>query len=231
MRDAIIIPFTTDEALVITSDNSGAIGMKEKDTVKVPYETVGYFSFRVAVMENMSAGATPITVVLQNFCGEDAWEPLFNGIQRGLKELGMEQVSITGSTESNFVLQQSAVGVNVIGKKSTSVLVGTNKDELEVSLIGLPLVGDEVINAADKVVPLSICKQICELHDVSVWPVGSKGVYHELKRVCNEFDEQEIKTNIDLHKSGGPATSFLAFYPKEKSREIIEIAGKYLHHL
>lgn len=59
MRDAIIIRLNQDESPVITSDNSGAIGMKEQDVVNVPYDIVGYYSFRVAVMRCMATGARP----------------------------------------------------------------------------------------------------------------------------------------------------------------------------
>ena len=120
MRDAMIIPVGHDESLVITSDNSGSIGMKELDAVKVSYETVGYCSFRSAVMECMASGAVPIAVIIQNFCGDDDWNDIVSGVQKGLAEIEIEDIQITGSTESNFPLKQSAIGINVIGKKSTS---------------------------------------------------------------------------------------------------------------
>lgn len=54
MNDSLILPFTESQSLVVSCDNSGGIGLKEKDLVQVPYEVVGYFSFRVAVMECLS---------------------------------------------------------------------------------------------------------------------------------------------------------------------------------
>lgn len=56
MRNAVVIPLNDEESLVITSDNSGGIGTKEQDLVKVPYEVTGYYLFRVAVMECIAAG-------------------------------------------------------------------------------------------------------------------------------------------------------------------------------
>lgn len=232
MRDAIIIPFSKDESLVITSDNSGGIGMKELDDVKVPYETVGYYSLRVAVMECMAAGATPITVVIQNFCGDDDWNRLISGVQKGLSELQMEDVLVTGSTESNFSLKQSAVGINVIGKKSAEHDVWRQEaSNREMALIGLPLVGDEVVSHSDQVAPLSIFRKFFNLQDVDIWPVGSKGVLSELRRMIPNFDENAITCNIDLLKSGGPSTSFLAVYPPDKSKEIRAISGAFFHQL
>lgn len=232
MRDAVVIPFDQDQTLVITSDNSGAIGMKEHDLVQVPYETVGYYSFRVAVMECIAAKAMPIAVVLHNFCGDDPWDKLITGIQRGLRELHMENVTVTGSTESNFSLDQSAVGINVIGTRTMNDHVSREAlQDKNVALIGLPLVGDEVISESDHIAPLSMCKVISALDDVIVWPVGSKGVLNELNRLFPGGDKITGSSKIDLLKSGGPSTSFLVVYPSELEGEIMEIAGGYFNKL
>ncbi|TKC14840.1 AIR synthase related protein [Robertmurraya kyonggiensis] len=224
MRDALLIPISVRESLVITTDNSGGIGMKEQDLVQVPYDTVGYFSFRVAMMECLAAGARPLAVVIQNFCGESEWKELVAGVQKGVLELGIENIQITGSTESNFPFVQSAVGLNVIGLKSNSTKV---IDSSAVALIGLPLVGHEVLEQAEKVAPLSLFYQLSLREDVLLWPVGSKGVEHELQRLDLMIDSYEI----NFKKSGGPATSFLIMYPKEREKEIAEIAGTYFHSL
>lgn len=224
MRDALVIPISEQESLVITADNSGGVGMKERDVVKASYDTVGYFSFRVAMMECLAAGATPLAVVIQNFCGDPEWDELVAGVQKGLNELGLEHIQVTGSTESNFPFVQSAVGLNVIGLKSKSDRV---IDFSAVALIGLPLVGQEVLEQADKVAPLSLFYQLALREDVRLWPVGSKGIGHELQRLNLVMESNEI----DFEKSGGPVTSFLIMYPKEHEKEITEKAGKYFHSL
>lgn len=226
MRDALIIPINKQDCLVITSDNSGAIGMKKQDTVKVAYDVVGYFSFRVAVMECLAAGAKPIAVVIQNFCGNKEWAELVVGVQKGLAEIGLEGVQITGSTESNFPLVQSVVGLNVIGVKS----LGEKKDVHfeKVALIGMPLVGIEVIEKANEVVPLSLFYQMSLLEDIVVWPVGSKGVGHELKRLG--LDAFDVSREV-YSKSSGPATSFLVGYHKDEEEEIRKLAGQHFHAL
>lgn len=235
MRDVLFIQFNTEEELVIASDNSGAIGKKVDDQVKVPYETVAYFSFRVAVMECISAGGKPFAVTLQNFCGEMAWEHLRAGIEEGLEELGLTEVEITGSTESNFSLKQSAIGVTVLGKRNVR-----NQAErlffssrLEIAVIGSPLVGNEVIEKGAEVVPLSMFNKINSLANVSTLPVGSKGILFELNQLFSnlKFSESDINSNIDLIKSSGPSTCFIAVYPMDKHDEIEEIAGKLFHKL
>lgn len=224
MRDALVIPISEQESLVITTDNSGGVGMKEQDLVKASYDTVGYFSFRVAIMECLAVGAEPLAVVIQNFCGEREWNELVAGVQKGLIELGLEKIQITGSSESNFPFVQSAIGLNVIGKKSIRDRV---IDVSAVALIGLPLVGHDVLEQADEVAPLSLFYQLSLRNDVWLWPVGSKGVGHELQRLNLAIESNEI----DFEKSGGPATSFLLMYPKEREKEIAEIAGTYFHSL
>jgi len=229
MRDAIFFPINQEEMFVITSDNSGGVGRKEQDIVKADYDLVGYYSFRVSVMECMAVGAQPIAVVLQNFCGDDSWDPLVRGIQRGLQELEMTHIPITGSTESNFSLCQSAVGMLVIGRKFKNGQ--TIIDDKSMALIGLPLVGEEVLSQTDAVVPLSVFKKICTMGDVIVWPVGSKGVLHELERMMPGRGNIARSCGIDVLKSGGPSTSFLVAYPLKQESTIKEIAGNHFHKL
>ena len=152
------IPFHEDGALIIASDNSGAIGLKPgNDLVHVPYETVAYYSFRVAVMECIAAGGDPFSVVLHNFCGNEPWAMLTRGIQKGLVELHLQDVPITGSTESNFSLLQSALGMIVIGKRDRVIPEETILlDQMEFAVIGSPLVGEEVLNKEGEVLPLSL---------------------------------------------------------------------------
>lgn len=226
MRDALTIPINDKESLVIATDNSGGIGMKEQDLVKVAYDTVGYFSFRVAMMECIAAGGRPIAVVLQNFCGDEEWSKLVSGIEKGITELGLEGIQVTGSTESNFPLVQSVVGLNVIGLQSND----NSKKQLEkckVALIGLPLVGEEVIFQADDVAPLSLFYHLSLLEDTVVWPVGSKGVQHELQRLGFTGDSDEI----NFQKSGGPSTSFLVVYPPKVEQKVRDLSGKYFHFI
>ncbi|MCM3584414.1 ATP-binding protein [Mesobacillus maritimus] len=234
MRDVLILPFNQDEEIVLACDNSGAIGMKEEDAVKAPYEVVGYYSFRVAVMECISAGAQPFAVTLQNFAGEKAWKELVSGIEKGKKELRLEDLKITGSTESNFTLFQSAIGVTVIGKKKKIRSLSrfeTYSSDLEIAVIGSPLVGEEVFKQADEVAPLHLFHQICKLEAGITIPVGSKGVLFELNQLFfhSSFKETELKTNLDLRKSSGPSTCFIVVYPQGEQEIIRGMSGHFFH--
>ncbi|MGF6950661.1 hypothetical protein QF028_003166 [Neobacillus sp. B4I6] len=234
MRDIITIPFNNMDSLIIACDNSGAIGLKEQDLVQVPYETVAYYSFRVAVMECMAAGGEPISVVLHNFCGNEPWDELVSGIQNGLQELKLSDVRITGSTESNFSLMQSALGLVVLGKKSiarTTELAYSN--QLKFAVVGRPLVGNEVIEQKDQVAPLSDFQMISKIQDVMVWPVGSRGILYEINQMFpnEEVSKEMVITNVDILKSAGPATCFLAVYDPGQEETVINTAGRFFNLL
>lgn len=235
MRDVLMIPFNEDENLVIASDNSGSIGLKEMDALRVPYETVAYYSFRVAVMECMSAGAEPFAVTLQNFCGDDAWKALVKGIEQGIAELGKSSLSITGSTESNFSLHQSAVGITVLGKargrKAIDKLIYNNQTKMAV--IGLPLVGTEVVERESDVVPLAVFEKVCGFENVVTIPVGSKGILFELNGLFADlqFAEENLETTLNLTKSSGPSTCFIAVYSESIKVKLTSIAGRHFHEI
>jgi hypothetical protein len=234
MRDIITIPLNNEESLIIASDNSGGIGMKEHDFVQVSYETVAYYSFRVAAMECIAAGGEPVSIVLHNFCGDDSWRELVNGIQKGLDELNLGDIPITGSTESNFHLEQSAVGLVVIGKKSLDKK--TEKifsNDLKFAVIGMPLVGNEVIDLAHEVVPLATFLEVSKLEEIMVWPVGSKGILSEFNQMFSnkEFTIEMLCTELDILKSSGPATCFIIAFEQCQQEYLKKLADEYFHSI
>ncbi|NWQ41574.1 ATP-binding protein [Bacillus sp. EB106-08-02-XG196] len=234
MRDTITIPLNSQESLIIASDNSGGIGKKAEDLVQVSYETVAYYSFRVAAMECIAAGGEPVSVVLHNFCGDDSWSELVNGVRKGLAELKLGDIPITGSTESNFPLKQSAVGLVVLGKKPLDKM--TEKifsNDLKFAIIGKPLVGNEVIDLAHEVVPLSTFREVSNLQDIMILPVGSKGILSEFNQMfpTKEFTKEMLDTNVDVLKSSGPATCFIIAFEQYQEEYLKRLADKYFHSI
>jgi len=228
VRDVQVVSWNQKEELVISADNSGGIGQKEDDQVSVPYDIVSYFSFRVAVMECMAAGGVPFSVILQNFCGDDAWDILLAGIYKGIEELELErEIGITGSTESNFSFRQSAIGLTVLGKrpadlKDTTIING------KMAIIGSPLVGEEVILQQEKVVPLAVFSRLTKVDKCRIQPVGSKGILYELGQLKGDLvQEEEVQCSVDLLKSAGPATCFIVEYEKEVEAEIIRLTSGF----
>jgi hypothetical protein len=232
MRDVLSLPFNDKEFIVVASDNSGSIGNKPGDSVYTDYETVAYYSVRVAAMECISAGARPFAVMLQNFCGEDAWKELELGVKKGLAELKLPDVKITGSTETNFTLNQSAVGLSVLGK-TTSLVSGPliYTEDLRLAVIGSPLVGGEVLERSGDAAPLSLFAQLHSFGYPVLLPVGSKGILYELNKLFanRTFTKEKLIAELDMLKSSGPATCFIIVFPLEKEEEIKSIAGRYFH--
>ena len=233
-RDVSIVPFSDREAIVIAADNSGCIGLKDHDAVRTPYDVVSYYSFRVAAMECLAAGGHPFSVVVQNFCHNDAWNSLMAGIRKGFVEMGLGDLPITGSTESNFPLMQSALGTIVMGKRLASDQEScVSFERMKLAVIGSPLVGNEVLELPSDVIPLSLFYELCQLDDVVLLPVGSKGILQELKNMLDDdaLVADCLKCDVDVEKSGGPSTSVLmAFNPKLESF-LVEKCGSLYHSI
>ncbi|MCA0170395.1 ATP-binding protein [Bacillus sp. RAR_GA_16] len=234
MRDGTVIGLG-EETLVITSDNSGAIGLKDQDHVAVPYDVVSYYAFRVAVMENIAFGGAPVSVVLHNFCGDSEWKALVSGLERGKRELGFDhEITITGSSETNMPLLQSALGVVVIGKQNRALSEVRLDDTTKFAVIGKPLVGEEVVKEASEIAPLELFHWISEQEGVqAVLPVGSKGILYELDELVDgvEVEESMVRSELDLKKSSGPSTCFIVAYDGVVEDPLRERAGKHFHRV
>ncbi|KAB7705381.1 ATP-binding protein [Bacillus aerolatus] len=228
-RDVLILPLDEKNDLIVAADNSGAVGEKPDDTVQALYETVGYFSARVALMECMAAGGEPFAAAIHNFSGEDAWPGLIAGVKKAAVEAGLAELSVTGSTESNFEMIQSATGVVVLGKKVKIKERPVPKNQ-QYAVIGKPLVGPEVLDEPEFVVPLRLFRQVLETEGVhAVFPVGSKGILHEIRNMSNHKDLQtdDIICTIDLKRSAGPSTCFIVGYNLDAEQALQAICGSF----
>lgn len=214
-HDTLLLPSASP--LVIATDNSGAIGEKEFDAVNVPYEVVGYYLLRVVLMECVAAGGHPEALILQNFNGNQAWAPLVKGIHQGLEEANIPSLPITGSTESNFELQQSATSLSLIGRqKYTADQPFTEKitTDYRIAVIGKPLVGAEVLQNPADIASLKSFIWLSQQSEVAaLLPVGSKGIRAALEKVAPNLAVQ-FPAELDVDKSSGPATCYVVIYEK-----------------
>ncbi|MEM2099368.1 MAG: hypothetical protein QXU99_06485 [Candidatus Bathyarchaeia archaeon] len=224
-RDILLFEIGYGKVIVVGCDSAGGIGPKPLDKVKTDGYTVGKFAARVALMEVLSTGAKPFCAV-----GTIGVEPeptgnaILNGIKSEVTKAGLNpQTSVTCSLEKNFQVEQTGMGVTVIGAVDKILLkIGVSKPNDVVMAIGKPCFGEEVISAENK-------GQIANLLDVSrslrlnfiheVLPVGSKGVLYEAN-VLAESSKLKFKPirnpKIDLQKSAGPATVLLASLPASR---------------
>lgn len=218
-RDLIII-YEKDIAYVISCDSLGAIGSKKNDVLKVDEGIVGKATIKVALSEALCIGAKPIIIsdtlsVEMNPTGKK----ILKAIKKELEENGLTDIVFTGSTEENFPTSMTGIGITVISRAKVSDLKIKNVEKgMYLSLLGYPLVGNEVLNSKDVLqlkdyVEISSSKEIIE-----AIPVGSKGIKYELSileklsglRVNKSFPE-----HIDVLKSGGPSTCCLIVHEKK----------------
>lgn len=227
MRDVLCVPLDEENELVLATDCSGGIGLKQDDVVNVPYDVVAYYGARVAWMELMSIGATPKAFVLQNFVNDDAWHALVAGVQQAMEELQLS-LPITGSSESNMPLMQSAVGFVAVGTvRKAEKRINVTPTGACWAVIGEPLVGEAVIQKKDRIIPLSLFRTLLQLDGVyEIIPVGSKGIWHEWKLV---HGERPLRCSLPLHASAGPATCVLISYDRAQQHFLQSLAGTLFH--
>lgn len=225
MRNAIVI-----DELVITSDNSGAIGQKDLDVVQVPDDVTSYYSARVTLLEQLAAGALPHTIIMLNFSSVEAWPRYIVGIERLFSELSLPLPTIQGSTESNIPTLQSAIGLTMIGRR---VFKKTAYDfvDLQWYSYGIPLVGQQLLEHVDA--SASIKTIIAALQDdiiEQIIPVGSKGIKYEIKQLLDvNLEQGDLPFNIDA--SAGPSTVVILGLKKQSATLIEQQFPAYLHRL
>jgi len=221
-RDVMYVD-VEDKTLVISVDNVGAVGQKEKDVIKSSYQDIGYFCCRTVLIENITANSKPLSLHVTNFCG-DNWNLILEGINQAQEELGIN-LEVNGSTESNFKMIQSGIGITCVG-----ILTKKNKkiNNIEYAVIGTPLVGSEVLENKNSIISLSEIKTLTDLDFVSeVLAVGSKGIKEEFRY----FSNADIKCELDILKSGGPSTAVIVSYDSSFREELKDKFGKLFHQI
>ncbi|MEW6360189.1 MAG: AIR synthase related protein [Planctomycetota bacterium] len=217
VRDVTIMDIGGGMSLVMACDALGAIGSKEHDILRAPFQVVGRFTARVALFELIAAGAAPLVVVnALSVEMEPAGRQIIEGIRAELKDLGLAHVApITGSTEENMPTTQTALGVVAVGVVATDRLkIGKGRAGDEVYCIGLPKVGEEVEIGDPEMLQAETLLELARfdfVHDMV--PVGSRGVAYEARELARSAGLQarlESRCGIDLEKSAGPATCAVA---------------------
>lgn len=195
MRHAVSL----GDGLWMGMDNSAGIGEKPQDVIHAPNELVAYMATRVALLELWCAGAEPHAILMTNFTGESAWQDYEKGIQQVFDEIETSLPPLAGSTESNIETLQSGLAVQLIGRLTQDI--DTCGDWY---LIGIPLVGQAVLERADEVVSLGELQKARQSGAISyVHPCGSGGVVKELERLG-------IAASVEVPEgSAGPSTCVL----------------------
>ena len=227
IRDITVISIDESRYLGIACDSCGGIGMKEHDVVKASPQITAYQTGKVVLAELMSLGFRPM-IMADGLAVEmdNTGKQLIEGFNEVLSKLKTTKVHLTGSTEENIMTVQTSLGVTCIGISDKDKLKykKTIKDDVCL-VIGMPLVGNEVLNNPDKILDIDDFEKLylCD-HIKEILPVGSRGTEAELNDLCN-YNSLSIKLNkdinIDLKKSGGPSCCSLVTI-EEKHVNIIK---------
>ncbi|PRX29861.1 alpha-ribazole kinase [Orenia metallireducens] len=212
-RDISIVNLDSEKALVIACDSLGGIGSKKHDKIRVANSLVGKFTARVALMELMASGATPISVVdTLSVELKPTGEEIISGIKEEIAKIGIDDL-LTGSTEENVVTVQTGIGVTAIGSVEIDQLrVGSSQQEDLIVAIGLPKVGDQVLADLSQIADLDLLIELLKFDYIhEILPVGSKGILYEAQLLAksNGLELSLVKSKVDLQKSAGPATVLL----------------------
>nr|WP_300006175.1 AIR synthase related protein [Tissierella sp.] len=228
-RDLTLIDINEKQVIVISCDSSGGIGDKENDIIKTEPEVVGYFGAQVSMMEIIAFGSKPISVIdTLSVEMNDTGRRILNGIKEALKPLDLDiENIITGSTEENFPVTVTGMGITIIGLVDREgFLWPKTKKGLIAALVGVPKLGNEILEDSSGIMNI---KETIDLkgrdYINEILPVGSKGILYELKEMAStnglEYQlEKDIK--IDLYKSAGPSTCVIVSLEEEDLEKLKE---------
>ena len=233
-RDVSVFEINADSFMVVGCDSAGGIGPKPLDKIKVSGYTLGRFTARVALMEVLAVGATPVCLTNTLSVEPDPTGfKILEGIKNEVKLARLDRsLVIIGSMEKTVAVEQTGIGVTVVGLASKNNLkIGLSKPDDLIVVVGRPSVKDEVLPAEE-------CGEIADLEDLlklmscdfvhDVIPVGSQGIIHEVTvlakdsglRAKLELSEEEAK------RSAGPATAVVVTVSKNALSKLSEMINK-----
>ena len=157
---------------------------KPGDIVAAPDHVTAYFAARVALLEQWASHAEPVTIMIHNFSGSASWDKYVAGVTDLFQEAGLVVPTISGSTETNMELVQSAVAVTMIGERKEQSLM------LE-RLFGLRtaprLLAMKCWNARKKLRHFGYFEDALVDGIVQqIWPVGSSGILQEVRQMTGD---------------------------------------------
>ena len=225
-RDLTIVPLRSQDCIVIACDSCGAVGKKEGDVFKLSPYYVGKFAARVALTEVMCSGALPVTITNGIACEmQPTGKESILGIEDELKNVGITDIVLTGSTEENFATSMTALAITVIGISKVSELkFGQAAAGDKLVLLGTPKVGTEVDLESSGF--YTEIRQLLPMPEVKeIIPVGSKGVAYETEMLAslNGMGCKLDQTNKDYFKSAGPATCLLILCAESAVNRLVHI--------
>jgi len=225
-RDLAIHQIAGDNYIVVACDSCGAIGSKKGDVFKLSPRLAAKFTTRVVLTEILCSGAMPVMITngVANEMNPTGEETIL-GIRDEIKNAGIKDIVLIGSTEENFITSMTALSITAIGTVKESELKfkpAAAGDKL--ILFGVPCVGAEVdLESAGFYREI---KQLLSTEGVrEIIPVGSKGIAYEAKTLAdiNDMKFKTYKTEVDCSKSAGPATCLLILCANSSVDRVLDI--------
>ena len=216
-RDVTCVSLTSHHTLVAACDALAGIGQLPMDTVRARPEMVGHFALRVPLLEVIAAGATPFLVIHNLGVPRGAYsDAILAGMHDLAATVGLTNPdSFNGSTEDNVTVEQTGVGVTVIGSTTNPQLQWASSQPGHLLVLaGLP-------KSAPKVDVRMDDSEIVSVADVQwlrrqpgvfdIVPVGSRGIRYEGMELAKSarLSVEWFPFPIDLDVSGGPSTCVL----------------------
>ena len=233
-RDLSVFEINDDSVMVVGCDSAGGIGPKPLDKVKVSGYTLGRFTARVALMEVLAVGATPIC--LTNTLGVEP-DPtgfeILEGIKSEIQLAGLDSsLVVIGSMEKTVAVEQTGIGITVVGlAPKNNLKIGLSKPDDLLVAVGCPSVKDEVLPAEER-------GEIADLEDLlklmscdfvhDMIPVGSQGMVHEVNVLA---EDSGLRAKLELpevetKKSAGPATTVVVTVSKNALSKLSGLTNK-----
>jgi len=231
-RDLTI--FKSEEYMVFAMDSCGSIGEKEADELRFDLYNTAKLTVRVCLNEIFSVGAIPKAVfsLVANEYDPTA-KTILDAIESEMEENDLNDIEINGSSEENFESKMTAFGINVFSTAKKLKMRNT-QPSYYIYLVGMPFVGQEVVDNQDILLKPKMIKHILDNYEVGDFiPCGSGGVLKEIEVLSkeNSLEYKLYENKVDLKKSAGPATCGI-FTTKEKIESIkdypLNLIGKYI---
>jgi len=188
-RDVQLIEKDLTTYLAVACDVSAYIGPKENDVVKVSAECAGYYATVVPLMEVISIGAMPLSVI--DTLGVEMTPTglkVIEGVKKAMAECQIPEECLTGSTEDNMPTASTTIGVTVVGElEKESIQSYRPKAGQFLMVVGIPKMGavflkEEIIEKQGQVIDVATVTRVRKAKGVGhMLPIGSKGIEAEMK--------------------------------------------------
>ncbi len=238
-RDIRLLRLSSNSCLCVSCDSAGGIGPKRLDRIKTSGFVVGKFTARVALMEALATGSEPFCVVTTlSVEPKPTGAEIMGGIRSELRRASISSPVLLQSSEKNFSVNQTGVGVTILASASMdSLRIKQCRPRDAVVTVGLPSLGERVLSAEKR-------REIADTKDVrcllglpfvhEILPVGSRGILNEAKLMARDSQMRlslKSELRIDVSRSAGPATVVLCALPIQQVQLLQKRINKPLNQI